>query len=290
MTTRLGVLVLPEHPGRTGLEVWQRVEAMGFAHAWTLDHLSWRTLRDRPWFDAMTTLAAAAVVTSRIGIGTLVTSPNFRSAVVTAKQAMTLDHLSEGRFTLGAGAGGPPPDSTALGGPELSLPERTNRFEEFVTLLDRLLRHPVTTFQGRYNSADDVRMIPGCVQQPRIPLAIAGAGRRAMSLAAQFGQMWVTTGRPDAFEAETVAFDRLRGQMERLRGGGLRKLVNLSRIVADPYSSPQRLTDLVGRCAALGFTDVVLAHPRAEGVYAGDPRAFERAVLPLLPSHKVPQP
>lgn len=287
---RLGVLVLPEHPGRSGLPVWRRVEELGFAHAWTFDHLSWRTLRQQPWFDAMTTLAAAAVVTSRIALGTLVCSPNFRSAVLTAKEAMTVDQLSQGRFTLGVGAGAPGPDRTALGAAPLSPGDRLARFREFVTLLDRLLRQQVTTVDGQYHAAEQVWMVPGCVQQPRVPLAVAAEGPRAMRVAAERGDIWVTNGDPDRAvsqtdAAETEAFDRLRSQLARLGSvtdRPMRKLVNLSRVVADPYGSPERLADLVGRCAALGFTDVVLAHPRPDGVFAGDPHRFERAVLPLL--------
>lgn len=282
---RFGVLVLPEHPGLSGLPVWRRVEEMGFAHAWTFDHLSWHALRRHPWFDAMTTLAAAAVVTSRIVLGTLVCSPNFRSAVLTAKEAMTLDQLSQGRFTLGVGAGAPGPDSTALGGVPLSPGDRMARFREFTTLLDRLLRQRVTTVDGRYHAAEEVSMVPGCVQRPRVPLAVAAEGPRGMRVAAELGDTWVTGGRPDREMSETEAFDRLRRRLDRLNAVAdrpLRKLVNLSRVVVDPYDSPERLADLAGRCAALGFTDVVLAHPRPDGVFAGDPHRFERAVLPLL--------
>jgi hypothetical protein len=58
--------------------------------------------------------------------------------------------------------------------------------------------------------------------------------------------------------------------------------VNLSRVAVDPYASPERLADLVGRCGELGFTDVVLAWPRADGVFAGDERAFEAAVTAVV--------
>jgi alkanesulfonate monooxygenase SsuD/methylene tetrahydromethanopterin reductase-like flavin-dependent oxidoreductase (luciferase family) len=110
-----------------------------------------------------------------------------------------------------------------------------------------------------------------------------------MRLAAEYGQYWVTIGRPrDAGgQPEAAAFGTLRAQLVRLAAAcqdigrdpaDLRKLVQLSRIAADPYASPERLRDLVGRCADLGFTDVVLAYPRREGIFAGDLRSFERAV------------
>ncbi len=289
MTIRLGALLLPEHAGGRATALWRRVEDLGLAHAWTLDHLSWRTLAGRPWFDAMTTLAAAAATTSRIELGTLVTSPSFRHPVTTATQAMTIDQQSGGRFVLGVGAGAAGPDATALGGAPLSPGQRAGRFAEFVTLLDRLLRDPVTSFAGDWFTAHEVRMTPGCVRAPRLPLAIAAAGPRGMRLAARFADTWVTIG--DAAtpgeQDEAAAFGTLRAQLARLTEiceqlgrppAGLRKLVNLSRVAADPYASPERLADLVGRCGELGFTDVVLAYPRPDGVFAGDERAFERAV------------
>lgn len=290
---RIGVVVLPEHPGTAGLRVWQEVEELGAHHAWTFDHLSWRSLRGRPWFDALTTLAAVAVATRRLRLGTLVTSPNFRHPVVTAQAAMTLDHLSGGRLVLGVGAGARGPDHTALGGPELPPARRADRFEEFVVLLDALLRRSATTWRGRYYEAVDVTLAPGCVQSPRVPFAIAAAGGRGMGLAARHADTWVTIGDPAApgGQDEAAAFATLRHQVDRLdracRDAGRdpaepARLVNLSRIVPDPYASPGRFADLVGRCAELGFTDVVVNHPRDEGVFAGDRAAFERAVTAVL--------
>lgn len=293
---RLGALVLPEHPGRSGIDAWRRVEDLGLGHAWTLDHLSWRSLTDRPWFDAMTTLAAAACCTTAPELGVLVTTPNFRHPVLTAKQAMSLDHLSGGRFVLGVGAGATGPDSTGLGTEAVTPSARADRFGEFVTLVDGLLRQPVTTFSGRYFTATGIRMIPGCLQRPRLPLAVAASGPRGMRLAAEFADVWVTIGDTavPGTQDEESAFTTLGRQLRLLTrtceeagrpAGHLRKLVNLSRVVADPYCSPGRLAELTGRCGELGFTDVVVAYPRAEGVFAGDVRGFEKAVTHVAGTH-----
>ncbi|MEU0003930.1 LLM class flavin-dependent oxidoreductase [Streptomyces sp. NPDC006314] len=296
--TALGVLVLPEHAGRSAARVWREAEQLGFAHAWTLDHLSWRLPADAPWYDAMTTLAVAACHTTTMTLGTLVTTPNFRHPVLVAKQAMALDRMSDGRFVLGVGAGATGPDAAALGSPAPSPGQRGARYEEFVTLVDLLLRQEATTFRGRFYRAEDVRMAPGCIRLPRLPLAMAATGPRGMRLAARRADMWVTigdAGRPGE-QTESEAFATLRRQIQRLREAAdevdraaaghvgpspvrPRRLVNLSRIVPDPYASTERLADLVGRCAELGFTDVVLARPRADGVFSGDLGAFERAVL-----------
>ena len=92
---RLSTVILPYrrwHEG--GRSTWQRAEQLGFHTAFTYDHLSWRTFRDGPWFGAVPTLTAAAAVTDRLRLGTLVTSPNFRHPVTLAKELISLDDVS----------------------------------------------------------------------------------------------------------------------------------------------------------------------------------------------------
>ncbi|MGZ4495816.1 MAG: LLM class flavin-dependent oxidoreductase, partial [Nocardioides sp.] len=142
---RVGVILLPEHRASEMAARWRRLDAWGFDSAWTYDHLAWRSLADGPWFATVPTLAAAALVTSRIRLGTFVASPNFRHPVPFAKELMTLDDLSGGRLTLGVGAGGLGFDADVLGHARLSAADRVERFAEFVDLLDRLLTSPCTT-------------------------------------------------------------------------------------------------------------------------------------------------
>ncbi len=136
------------------------------------------------------------MVTTRIRLGTLVASPNFRHPVPFAKELMTLDDICGGRLTVGIGAGGEGWDAAVLGHDPWTPAERAGRFTEFVELTDLVLRQPATSYQGRYYRADGARNIPGCVQQPRTPFAIAATGARGMQTVAKFAQMWVTTGDP----------------------------------------------------------------------------------------------
>jgi alkanesulfonate monooxygenase SsuD/methylene tetrahydromethanopterin reductase-like flavin-dependent oxidoreductase (luciferase family) len=137
--------MLPTDPWPATLARAQAIEAMGYDTLWTYDHLSWRRYRDRPWFGSMPWLTGIAASTHRIRVGTLVASPNFRHPVTLAKDAMTLDHVSNGRVTLGIGAGGPGFDATVLGGTAPSPRERAARLAEFVELVDQLLREPAVT-------------------------------------------------------------------------------------------------------------------------------------------------
>lgn len=73
-TLRIGAVVLPEHKWPQTRAIWQSLEQLGLDHAWSFDHHSWRSLRDAPWYDALSTLTAAAAVTDRLRLGTMVAS------------------------------------------------------------------------------------------------------------------------------------------------------------------------------------------------------------------------
>jgi alkanesulfonate monooxygenase SsuD/methylene tetrahydromethanopterin reductase-like flavin-dependent oxidoreductase (luciferase family) len=287
---RVGVLILPEWRWSEAKATWQRAEALGFDHAWTYDHIAWRDLRDSTWFSAIPTLTAAALATSTIRLGTLVASPNFRHPVSFAREIVTLDDISGGRLTLGLGAGGFGWDATILGQEAWSVSERANRFAEFTALLDRVLREPETSYEGRFYSADGARSYPGCVQQPRVPLAIAATGARGMRVAAEFGESWVTTGDRASYGelldpeagARVVAEQIHRLEDACARAG--RDPASIDRIVLtgpclDPaLSSPAAFEDAKGIYAEVGVTSLVVHWPRPSGPFAGDIDALERVM------------
>jgi len=275
---RIGVVILPEHRWSAARELWRRAEDLGFDHAWTYDHLAWRSLRDTTWFGAIPTLTAAAVVTHRIRLGPLVASPNFRHPVPFAKELISLDDVSGGRLTLGVGAGGEGWDAAVLGEEPWSPRERADRFAEFVDLTDRLLRQPETTYRGRHYAADGARTYPGCVQRPRLPLAVAAAGAKAMGIAARYGDLWVTLGDPKGVRPVS---DQLRQVEEACVTIGrdpasLRRLVLTGPRLPSGLSSVEEFRDVVGRYEEIGVTDYVVHWPRATEPYAGDLATFER--------------
>lgn len=286
---RLGVVILPEHPWDEGQRLWARAEELGFDHAWTYDHLAWRSLRDSTWFGTMPTLAAAALATERIRLGTLVASPNVREPVGLARDVITLDDMSGGRTTLGIGAGGAGWDATMLGQAELSPAERADRLDEFVELTDLLLREPPVDFEGWHYTAIDVPMAPGCVQEPRVPFAIAATGRRGLRLAARYGETWVTNGAGSSERslapsdgAAVVAEQTTRLEAACTHEGRdpstIDRLVLLGFQLRSEVESPERFRDLIGHYEEVGVTDLVVHWPRADGIFAGDREAFERTI------------
>ena len=166
-----------------------------------------------------------------------------------------------------------------------------DRFAEFLELLDALLRGDRVTWSGSYFSAVDARSTPGPVQKPRPPLVVAAIGPRAMSLAARYGDGWVTTGQPAADQDEEAWWGTVATLSERFdaalteagrAGDGVSRFLNLDSSPVYSMSSPDAFTDAVGRAAALGFTDVVTHWPRAGSWYAGDEKVLE-TVAGLLP-------
>jgi alkanesulfonate monooxygenase SsuD/methylene tetrahydromethanopterin reductase-like flavin-dependent oxidoreductase (luciferase family) len=95
-------------------ERWRRAEAMGFDVLWNVDTVNEPDQPRTPMFEGSTTLAAMALLTSSIRIGTLVTSLYFRNPVIAAKAAMTVDQLSGGRVEVALGAGDPSARPEAL--------------------------------------------------------------------------------------------------------------------------------------------------------------------------------
>ncbi|MFF9209294.1 MULTISPECIES: LLM class flavin-dependent oxidoreductase [unclassified Streptomyces] len=296
MSLRLSTVILPYRRwNEGGRAAWTHAEQLGFHTAYTYDHLSWRSFRDGPWFGAIPTLTAAASVTDRMRLGTLVTSPNFRHPVTLAKELISLDDISGGRITLGIGAGGNGFDATTLlpSGQEPWTPrERADRFAEFVPLLDRLLTEDAVSHDGTFYSAYEARNIPGCVQRPRLPFAVAATGPRGLKLAARHGQAWVTTGDPKLYENGTPeqSVQALRGQLQKLSEAceaigrdvtGMDKIL-LTGFTPDrsrPLESVDAFVDFAGRHRELGFTEIVLHWPIPDSDFAADQEVFEEIAV-----------
>lgn len=222
-------------------------------------------------------------------------SPNFRHPVTLAKELISLDDISDGRVTLGIGAGGNGFDATALGQEAWTPRERADRFGEFVPLLDRLLTEGAVTQEGTFYSAVEARNIPGCVQRPRLPFAVAATGPRGLKLAARYGQAWVTTGDPKLFEEGTPeqSVAALRGQVERLgaacaaigRDAAPLDKVLLMGFTPDrnrPLESVDAFVDFAGRHRDLGFTELVLHWPIPNSDFATDEGDFEKIAIEAL--------
>ncbi|MET0134880.1 MAG: LLM class flavin-dependent oxidoreductase [Kibdelosporangium sp.] len=288
---RVGIEILPEYRWWAAEPKWRAAEEYGFDHAWTYDHLGWRSLVDGPWFGAVPTLTAAATVTSKIKLGTLVATPNFRHPVPFARELTALDDISDGRFILGVGAGGSGYDTAVMGDTALPPKRRADRFGEFVELLDLLLRHDRTTWQGEFYEAVGARNLPGCVQKPRFPFVVAANGPRAMRVAARFGTGWVTTGAtsetmPQWWQSVAETTKRFQDTLaaENRAPGTIDRYLNLDAAPETVIDSVEQFRDVVGTAERLGFTDVTVPWPRHDGVFAGSEQILEDIAAEVLPA------
>ncbi len=284
---RFGLVILAQYEWPEAARLWRDAERLGFDHAWTYDHLSWRGLAGERWHATIPTLTAAAMVTERIRLGTFVASPNYRHPVPFAKDIATLDQISNGRVVLGLGSGGTGFDAYVLGQGELTARERFDRFREFTEALDVLLRFERgsgagISYSGDWYSAVGARMVGEPAQQPRVPFLIAANGPRSMRLAARFGSGWVTTGPNTESDVAWWAGVRdLAARVDEACAAEGRDPADLDRVLslddAARYSlaSVAAFEDAVERARELGFTDVVVHRPREHGIYAGSEATLE---------------
>ena len=175
------------------LEVWKTADAIDvFESAWNWDHLY--PLRSDPHgtsLDGWVTLAALARETSRLHIGSMVNGMHFRHPSITAKMAVSLDHISGGRFYLGLGAGWFEEEAEAHGIELGTMRERFDRFDEGLEVIVSLLTNEETTFAGDFYQLKGALSEPKATQQPHPPICIGGSGpKRTLRAVARWAQLW----------------------------------------------------------------------------------------------------
>jgi alkanesulfonate monooxygenase SsuD/methylene tetrahydromethanopterin reductase-like flavin-dependent oxidoreductase (luciferase family) len=284
---RIGLVILPSDRWHSAHSQWAWADDVGFCTAWTYDHIRWGGMPDGPWHAAVPVLAAAAGVTDRIRLGTLVATPNFRHPVTLARDALALDDLSNGRLDLGLGPGSEGFDASALGQEPWQAAERLARFEEFLRVLKPIVDGEPstrTTMRTEHFAANEAPSTPGALQRP-LPLTVAAGGRKALLLAANYGDSWVTIGPTGAVARtpETVldAVTRQSGALDEVLTSAGRAPESLGRVLLWTPTEPvidsvDQFDELVAPYEALGFDQFVVHHPSQTGPYGGEVRAFEQ--------------
>jgi len=190
---RLGPVAEGQDPPRYPAvrDMAQRMDAADLDSLWLYDHLLYRwpgRASDGIW-ECWTMLAALAEATRRVELGTLVACTQFRNPAVMAKMAATLDEVSEGRLTLGLGAGWHRPEFDAFGIP---FDHRVGRFEEALRIIKPLLCEGRVDFTGSYYAARDGELAPRGPRATGPPLLLAGSGPRMLRLVARYADSWNT--------------------------------------------------------------------------------------------------
>lgn len=159
--------VIPPHRFRRYV---RRADEYDFAGAWLIEHLGENPNYDTSLLDPLTTLSLVAGETETLPVGTSVLLLSLRNPVLTAKRAVSLQHLSDRRLTLGMGTGYVEAEFDAVGIPP---EERSARYREGIDLIRRLFYEDEVTFDGEFYSVEGFRLEPDLGQPPRI---LAGGG------------------------------------------------------------------------------------------------------------------
>jgi probable F420-dependent oxidoreductase len=175
---RFGIQASAAPSRQAWVEIARKVEDLGYAALTVADHLD-------DQFATTPALMAAADATTTLRLGALVYANDYHHPVVLAKEAATLDLLSEGRLELGLGAGWQVEDYEQAGIPLDRPSVRIARLAEAVTVVKGLLSDDPCTFAGDHYRVTGMRGTPTPLQRPHPPILIGGGGRRILTLAAR---------------------------------------------------------------------------------------------------------
>jgi alkanesulfonate monooxygenase SsuD/methylene tetrahydromethanopterin reductase-like flavin-dependent oxidoreductase (luciferase family) len=166
----------------------QAAEAAGFGGVALMDHLAPPMAEDQPMWDAFVTATWLAAHTSRVTISHLVLCDAFRHPAVLAREAVSVDHASGGRFELGIGWGSVPTELDTFGVGSTEPRDRVERLGETLQVVRALWTGEPVDFDGRFHQ------VRGGRQQPtplvRIPIVIGGAGPKTLRLVAEHADWW----------------------------------------------------------------------------------------------------
>jgi probable F420-dependent oxidoreductase len=277
---RLGVFVSNEggHMARLGVrEMAVAAEAAGADGLWVSDHLlmldeptteypfspdgrpPWE-MTD-PYLEALTCCSWIAAATQRCRVGTAILILPQRNVLEVAKAAATIDQLSGGRFVLGVGAGWYRGEMEALGH---DFGSRGKRFDEMLRVLRDAWGGRPAPFAGAHVAIPDrVVLEPRPAQEGGVPILIGGMSAPARRRAAGLGDGWLAIASASDWDPTGLAaeLDDVRGR----RADADAPFEAVLQLIADPRD-PARIARLVHEAAEVGFGEVIVEPPWADGL------------------------
>lgn len=238
-------------------EHWRFAEETGWDSAWAFDHffsLGQNELDQT--LEGWTLLAALAAKTTRVRLGLMVTGNTHRNPAILYKQAVTVDHISNGRLILGIGAGWNEREHRAYGIPFPPARDRVDMLGEALELMRQLETNERTTFDGRFYQLEDAPCAPKPLQG-HIPVLIGTAGQRMLRHVARYADYWDGGENPEAYAANAERLAALCREVGRDPGE--------IRLVFSAYSRPLESVDAfrahVRQYAALGVRTFLFNTP-----------------------------
>jgi alkanesulfonate monooxygenase SsuD/methylene tetrahydromethanopterin reductase-like flavin-dependent oxidoreductase (luciferase family) len=215
------------------------LEAMGFAAIYTSNHFPLGLPGATNALELITSLTYLAEHTHSVDFGSLVAPLSFNDPVILARQAMSLNDLSDGRMILGLGAGWMETEHTAFGYSLGDMKTRFDRLEEGLEVITSLVRdeQPVS-FQGKFFKLQEARLLP----RPKHPtrILVGGSGlKRTLPLVARYADISNFGGSVESFRGLSAKLDALLLAVGRQPG-------DVKRTTAFPVVfDPERMLDLM---------------------------------------------
>jgi len=213
--------------------VASEAENLGYSDVWTIDHTIMARQYGYPYgriFESLTVLGYVAAKTSTVRIGTSILSIPLRNPILVAKQVVTLDHLSGGRFIFGVGLGKGEDDIPEFNFLGADYRRRGEYATEAIQIMKALWTMENPTFKGKYYSFGDCVFEPKPIQKPHPPIWWAGASEKALRRVVETGDGW----QPITYEDQPItpeAYAMLKKRLETMLGG--RKITYSLRIHLD---------------------------------------------------------
>ena len=264
-----GICTDQAEPYPVMVDRWRYFEELGFDSIWDCDHLLRPSNPSHPYFEGWTLLAALATQTTRIRVGVLVGSNTFRHPALLAQEAITIDHISEGRLELGFGAGWFVEEHRRFGIPFGDPPTLVDSFSEAVEIIDSLLRGEEVTHDGRYYQLRGARLRPRPVQSPRPPLTLGAHRPRMLAICARYADRWNSFGTVEEMAERNRLLDEACERIGRDPTEIIRSFYGWASNMAaqglpDAWASPDAFTEVVGRYAEAGVNEFIMDQPRPE--------------------------
>lgn len=217
-----------------------------------------------PTHEAWTVLGGLAMASERIRLGVMVCGNTYRNPTVLLKQAITVDHISNGRVEFGVGAGWLEREHEAFSFAFPSARERVDRFAEALEMWDLLQQNERTNYEGRYYQLVDTPFEPKAIQQPRLPVLIGASLPRMLRITAKHADIWNARGSADDAQAANDMLDEACAKVGRDPSQIMRSISNSLSL----WDSPGAFESAIADFKAAGFTDFQIPWPRTPEAHA----------------------
>ncbi len=277
------------HQLRVGLVIGQReswpelvrraqlVESLGLDSVWVVDHFFGGSDEMGDTHEAYTVLAGLAPATERVRLGVMVAGNTYRNPVVLLKQAVTVDHISNGRVDFGIGAGWWEREHEAFSYVFPSAGDRVSMFEEALEAIHSFQRNPRTEYDGKFYQYVNTPFEPKPVQQPGMPILVGAGGPRMLGITAKHADIWNTRSPLDEAKRKSDILDEKCRDIGRDPGEIMRSVWPGQ----NQLTSLDNLTNYITSFREQGFDDFLFAWPENDDEMAVITEAAE-SVIPEM--------